>query len=105
MAVVAAVLAIGIVFGGQIKKQVFEEEVDVKFVAPEPPKAPPPPPPPPPPPKMATHAPPPKGTHQEAAAPPTELPKGPPEEGDPNRPKEEAAFGETNGVAGGTGHG
>ena len=51
---VATLLGVGIAFGGQIKKQVFDEEVDVKFVPPEPVKAaPPPPPPPPPPPKMA----------------------------------------------------
>ena len=33
--VVAGLIGIGIVFGGRIKKQVFEEEVQVKFVAPE----------------------------------------------------------------------
>ena len=107
MAVVAAVLAVGVVFGGQIKNQVFDEEVEVKFVPPEPvkpaPPPPAPPPPPPPPPKMASHAPPPKGATPDA--PPTELPKGPPEEGDPNKPKEEGLFGDPNGVAGGTGRG
>lgn len=105
MVMVTAVLAVGIAFGGQIKKQVFEEEVDVKFVPPEPVKAPPPPPPPPPPApaKIAVHAPPPKGaTHD---APPTELPKGPPEEGDPNKPKEAGEYGDPNGVVGGTGRG
>jgi protein TonB len=38
-------------------------------------------------------------------APPTELPKGPPEEGDPTRPKEEGVGGDPNGVLGGTGRG
>lgn len=105
MTVVAAVLGVGVAFGGQIKKQVFEEEVDVKFVPPEPVKTPPPPPPPPPPaPKIATHAPAPKGAAR-PDAPPTELPKGPPEEGDPNKPREEGVFGDPNGVVGGTGRG
>lgn len=105
---VASVLAAGVVFGGQIKKQVFEEEVDVKFVPPEPAKpAPPPPPPPPPPPapKMAARAAPPLGSKQEA--PPTELPKSAPDEGDPSRAKPEgpAGEGDPNGVVGGTGRG
>lgn len=104
--VVTAVLALGVAFGGQIKKQVFEEEVDVKFVPPEPVKAAPPPPPPPPPP--------PKAVPQQRAAlgakrdpVPTELPKGLPEEGDPNRAKGETPFGEgdPNGCAGCTGKG
>lgn len=105
MVVVAAVLGVGIAFGGQIKSRVFEEEVEVKFVPPEPVKAPPPAPPPPPPPapKVASHAPPPKG--RAADAPPTELPKGPPEEGDPNKPKESVEYGDPNGVVGGTGRG
>lgn len=104
---VAAVLAVGILFGGQIKKQVFEEEVDVKFVPQEAKPAPPPPPPPPPPPapKMASRAAPPLGSKQEA--PPTELPKSAAEEGDPNNAKAEgpAGEGDPNGVVGGTGRG
>ncbi|HVJ92772.1 MAG TPA: TonB family protein [Labilithrix sp.] len=106
MIVVAAVLGVGMAFGGQIKKQVFEEEVEVKFVPPEPVKAAPPPPPPPPPPpapKVAMKAAPKGAARQDA--PPKELPKGPPEEGDPNKPKEEVAVGDPNGVIGGTGRG
>lgn len=105
LVLVAAVLGVGIVFGGKIKKQVLEEEVTVKLVPPEPVKAAPPPPPPPPPPKAAIRNlnPGPKGAAREA--PPTELPKGPPEEGDPNKPKEELADGDPNGVLGGTGRG
>lgn len=105
LVVVAAVLGAGIAFGGRIKKQVLEEEVTVKLVPPEPVKAAPPPPPPPPPPKPALRAmsPGPKGAAHDA--PPTELPKGPPEEGDPNRPKEEMEAGDPNGVLGGTGRG
>lgn len=106
MLVVAAVLGVGIAFGGQIKKQVFEDEVDVKFVPPEPVKTPPPPPPPPAPvPKVATHAPPPPKGAARMDAPPTELPKAPPVEGDPNKPREEDGFGDPNGVVGGTGRG
>ena len=91
---VAAVLVIGVVFGGQIKKQVLEEEVNVKFVPPEPVKAAPPPPPPPPPaPKIAAATQRPK-LGSVTDAPPTELPKGPPAEGDPNKPKEEGPVGE-----------
>jgi protein TonB len=104
MVVVAGLLGVGIAFGGQIKKQVFEEEVDVKFVPPEPVKAAPPPPPPPPPPpapKPAVAAA--KGAKSDA--PPTEIPKGPPEEGDVNRPKDEVPVGDPNGVVGGTGNG
>lgn len=102
---VAAVLALGVTFGGQIKKQVFEEEVDVKFVAPDPVKAPPPPPPPPPPPKMASQTP--AALGKKTEAPPTELPKEAPREGDPNHAKEEgpAGEGDPNGVVGGTGRG
>lgn len=102
---VAAVLGIGIIFGGQIKKQVLEEEVTVKLVPKEPVKVAPPPPPPPPPPKPAVRvtSPGPKGAAHDA--PPTELPKGPPEEGDPNHAKAEEAYGDPNGVAGGTGRG
>jgi len=104
---VATLLGVGIAFGGQIKKQVFDEEVDVKFVPPEPVKAAPPPPPPPPPPKMAarTNAAPALG--QKHDAPPTELPKEAPREGDPNDAKAEgpAGDGDPNGVAGGTGRG
>ncbi len=102
---VAAVLAIGVTFGGEIKKQVFEEEVDVKFVAPEPVKAPPPPaPPPPPPPKMASQTP--AALGRKIDAPPTELPKEAPREGDPNNATAEGpAGGDPNGVDGGTGRG
>jgi protein TonB len=103
---VATLLGVGVAFGGQIRKQVFEEEVDVKFVPPEPVKvAPPPPPPPPPPPKMAAHTP--AALGHKTEAPPTELPKGPPQEGDPNNAKAEgpAGEGDPNGVAGGTGRG
>lgn len=63
--VIAGLLVLGVVFGGRIKQQVFEEEAEVKFVAPEKPPEPPPPPPPPPPPapkivaKAASQAPPP----------------------------------------------
>jgi len=45
----------------------------------------------------------PKGAAHDA--PPTELPKGPPEEGDPSRAKAEEAYGDPNGVVGGTGRG
>jgi protein TonB len=104
---VATLLGVGIAFGGQIKKQVFEEEVDVKFVPPEPVKTTPPPPPPPPPPapKMAAHAP--AALGQRHDAPPTELPKEAPREGDPNDAKPEGPSGEgdPNGVVGGTGRG
>ena len=106
LVLVAAVLGVGIVFGGQIKKQVLEEEeVTVKLVTPEPVKAAPPPPPPPALPKPAVRNanPGPKGAAHDA--PPTELPKGPPAEGDPNQPKEEMAGGDPNGVVGGTGRG
>ena len=105
LVLVAAVLGVGIVFGGKIKKQVLEEEVTVKLVPPEPVKAAPPPPPPPPPPKAALRVanPGPKGGAHDA--PPTELPKGPPEEGDPNHAKAEEEAGDPNGVVGGTGRG
>ena len=105
---VAALLAVGIAFGGQIKKQVFEQEVEVKFVPPpEPVKAQPSPPvPPPPPPKAAFKgSPPPLGAKQDA--PPTDIPKDAPREGDPNKATAEVPFGEgdPNGVVGGTGRG
>lgn len=104
---VATLLGVGIAFGGQIKKQVFDEEVDVKFVPPEPVKAAPPPPPPPPAPKLAARATsaPPLG--QKHDAPPTELPKEAPREGDPSdaKPEGPAGEGDPNGVAGGTGRG
>lgn len=104
LVLVAAVLGAGVVFGGAIKKQVLEEEVTVKLVPPEPVKAAPAPPPPPPPKPAVHHSHPgPKGALRDA--PPTELPKGPPEEGDPNAPKEEMPEGDPNGVAGGTGRG
>jgi periplasmic protein TonB len=104
---VGAVLVVGVVFGGQIKKQVLEEEVNVKFVAPEPVKAAPPPPPPPPPPqRVATNTNRPK-LGSVTDAPPTEIPKGPPAEGDPNRPKEAGpdGVGDPNGCVGCTGKG
>ncbi len=104
---VALLLGVGIAFGGQIKKQVFEEEVEVKFVPPPEPVKAPPPPPPPPPPKAAlrTAAPPPLGAKQDA--PPLEIPKDAPREGDPNKAAAELPFGEgdPNGVVGGTGRG
>lgn len=105
---VATLLGAGIAFGGQIKKQVFEEEVDVKFVPPEPVKpAPPPPPPPPapPPPRLAAHTP--AALGQKRDAPPTELPKEAPREGDPDdaKPEGPAGEGDPNGVLGGTGRG
>lgn len=107
LVVVAGVLGVGVAFGGQIKKQVFEEEVEVKFAPPpEPVKAPPPPPPPPPAPKVtARSAPAPLGAKIDA--PPTEIPKEAPREGDPNRAAAEVPFGEgdPNGVVGGTGRG
>ncbi len=104
---VATLLGVGIAFGGQIKKQVFDEEVDVKFVPPEPVKAAPPPPPPPPPPKMAARVNSAPALGQKRDAPPTELPKEAPREGDPNDAKAEgpAGDGDPNGVAGGTGRG
>lgn len=103
---VAALLGAGIAFGGQIKKQVFEEEVEVKFAPPpEPVKAPPPPPPPPPPKAALKGGPPPLGAKHDA--PPTEIPKDAPKEGDPNKATAEVPFGEgdPNGVVGGTGRG
>ena len=105
---VATLLGVGIAFGGQIKKQVFEEEVDVKFVPPEPAKpAPPPPPPPPPPPLPRMAAQTPAALGQKHDAPPTEVPKDAPREGDPNDAKAEgpAGEGDPNGVVGGTGRG
>jgi protein TonB len=106
-ALVATLLGVGIAFGGQIKKQVFDEEVDVKFVPPEPVKAPPPPPPPPPPPRIAARTSVAPALGQKHDAPPTELPKEAPREGDPNDAKAEgpAGEGDPNGVAGGTGRG
>jgi periplasmic protein TonB len=100
LVVLAAFLGVGAAFGGQIKKQLVEEEVDVKFVPPEPPKAPPPPPPPPP--KVANKQPPPQGAKRDA--PPTELPSGPPAEGDPNHAKEALPIGDENGCLGCTGN-
>lgn len=107
LVVVAGLLIIGVVFGGQIKKQVLEEEVEVKFVAPEKKPEPPPPPPPPPPPKVkaATHTgqPPPLGPKVDA--PPTEIPKDKPLESDPSKAVSEVPFGEgdPNGCVGCTG--
>ena len=102
LVLVAILLGVGIAFGGQIKKQVFEEEVDVKFVPPEAPKAPPPPPPPP---RMAAATP--AALGQRRDAPPTELPKEAPREGNPDNatPAGPAGEGDPNGVIGGTGRG
>lgn len=105
-AVVVVALGVGVVFGGTIKKQVFEEEVEVKFVPPEPAKTPPPPPPPPPPPmKIAIRTRGALGARREA--PPTAMPTTAPEEGDPNRPRDALPEGEgdPNGCAGCTGKG
>lgn len=106
-ALVAAVIGVGIVFGGRIKKQVFEEEVDVKFVPPAPVVSKPPPPPPlaAPLPKMAAATPAARGRKREA--PPVELPREAPREVDPRDAKPEGPDGEgdPNGVAGGTGRG
>lgn len=103
---VAAILAAGVAFGGQIKQRVLEEEVTVQFVPPpEPAKPPPPPPPPPPPrPKVASAAPPPPlGAKRDAV--PLEIPKSKPDEADPAHALAEVPFGEgdPNGVVGGTG--
>jgi protein TonB len=107
LTIIAGLFVAGAVFGGQIKKQVFEEEVDVKFVKKaEPAKAPPPPPPPPPAIKVASRSPAALGN---ANAPPKEIPKELPKEGDPNHPKAETphldGVGDPNGVLGGTGKG
>jgi protein TonB len=107
--VVGALLGLGIAFGGQIKKQVFEEEVTVRFVPSDPVKAPAPPPPvvapAPPPPRIGSLAKPALG--QRRNAPPTELPRNAPVEGDPNDAKDASPLGEgdPNGVLGGTGTG
>lgn len=93
---VAVALVVGVVFGGQIKKQVLEEEVTVKLVPPEPVKAaplPPTPSPPRPAPKVAAATQRPK-LGSVTDAPRAEIPKGPPAEGDPNAPKEEGPAGE-----------
>jgi protein TonB len=108
--VVAGLLTVGALYGGQIKRQVFEEEVELKFVAPESKPEPPPPPPPPPPPqpkskpKAASHAPPPP-LGPKVDAPPTVLPKEKPEEADPSMRVAEVPFGEgdPNGCVGCTG--
>jgi periplasmic protein TonB len=104
--VIASVLVAGAVFGREIKKQVFEEEVDVKLVKRA--EAPPPPPPPKPVPKVnvAAKAAPaaPLGND---SAPPKEIPKELPKEGDPNAPKEGVTHydgaGSSKGVVGGKG--
>lgn len=106
---VAALLAAGVAFGGQIRQRVLEEEeVTVQLTpAPEPPKpAPPPPPPPPraPKPKLASAAPPPPlGVKRDAV--PLEIPKDKPSEADPRQALEAVPFGDgdPNGVIGGTG--
>lgn len=109
-AVVAAVLALAVLFGGQIKKQVFEEETEVTFVPPEP--APPPepmkaPPPPPPPPKPRSAAPGPAALGSRRDAVPTEIPTSPPATRDPGDavPEGPEGEGDPNGVVGGTGGG
>ena len=102
---VAGLLVVGAVYGGQIKRQVLEEEVDVKFVAPEKKPEPPPPPPPPPPKiKAATQGPPPP-LGPKVDAPPTEIPKDKPTENDPSKAMNEVPFGEgdPNGCVGCTG--
>lgn len=105
-AVVAALLAVGAAFGGQIKKQVLDEEVTVKFVpqepvkAPEPPKPVTPPPKPKAAPKAASAA---KGERRDA--PPSSLPTGAPEEGDPANAKAEVPVGDPNGTGDGKGTG
>jgi len=97
---VGGLLVAGAVFGDQIKKQVFEEEVEVKFVAPE--KKPEPPPPP----KVrpAKQGPPPP-LAAKVDAPPTEIPKEKPREDDPSKAMNAVPFGEgdPNGCVGCTG--
>lgn len=106
--VVGGLLGVSAIFGGQIKRQVLDEEVEVKLVAPEKKPEPPPPPPPPPPPvpkiKAATLGPaPPLGPKVDA--PPTEIPKDKPSEADPSKAVVEVPFGEgdPNGCVGCTG--
>lgn len=108
--VVAALLGAGVVFGGQIKREV-EEVVNVKFAPPPPePKAPAPPPAPPPPavqkPKLKAKTegpPPPLGPKIDAV--PTELPKAKPLESDPANAVNaiELGQGDPNGCVGCTG--
>ncbi len=111
--VLAGLLTVGAVFGGEIKRQVFEEDLDVKF-AKSPKAEPPPPPPPPPPPAMkARIAPPAPGPAAlgNSEAPPKEMPKDLPPEGDPNKAKTEVEYdpnvgaGDPRGKAGGKGGG
>lgn len=110
LVVLSGVLIAGAVFGGQIQQRVFEEKVDVKLVkrveTPAPP--PPPPPPPPPKPKKVALAPGPAALGN-ATAPPKEIPKELPTEGDPNKPKEATEHfdgtGDPNGTRGGKGQG
>lgn len=107
---VAALIGVGVAFGGQIKREV-EDVVNVKF-APRPPepKAPPPPPAAPPPmqvkPKLKAKSegpPPPLGPKVDAV--PTELPKARPLEGDPTSALKAVEFGQgdPNGCVGCTG--
>lgn len=102
-----------LLFGKEIRQQVMEPEVEVKLAKQERPAPPPPPPPPPPraqPPKAAiktvSKTPAALGN---AEAPPKEMPKSPPKEGDVSRPLEATEHfdgrGDPNGVRGGTGHG
>ncbi len=107
--VVAALLAVSVVFGGQIRKQVFDEPVDIKFVPPAERKEPPPPPPPPPPPlarkaKARSEGPPPPLAARVDAT-PTELPKAKPPETDPSAAVTSVPFGQgdPNGCVGCTG--
>lgn len=107
IAVVAGLVGAGVVFGGQIKARVFEEEVEVKFVPPEPVKveAAKPPPPPPPPPKVKSFAPAALGRRRDTV--PTEMPREAPDERAPSDAVAEGPEGEgdPNGVVGGTGRG
>lgn len=105
---VAVLLAVGVAFGGQIRKRVVQEEVTVKFVPPEPVKEPEPEPEKPKPkPKM-------KKKVQEAPAalgrtpPPRVLPTDPPPEVDPSQARDAVEFegyGREDGVKGGKGFG
>jgi protein TonB len=98
-AFVAVVLVVFAVFGGEIKRQVLEDDVEVKLVLPEKkPDAPPPAPPPPAPSPMpraksAVFAPPPP-LGPKVSAPPTEIPKERPAEADPSSAIAEVPYGE-----------
>jgi protein TonB len=105
-AFVALLLLFFAVFGGEIKRQVLDEEVEVKLALPEKHPEPPPPLAPAPPPKVkaAVFAPaPPLGP--KVSAPPTEIPKEHPTEADPSKAVAEVPYGEgdPNGCVGCTG--